>query len=63
MKDPKDYKTYDLFNQSFEINYAGRSEICLHNSCEYCHGTGTKKNGEICVHFISCPCLNCALQF
>lgn len=32
---------------------------CLHKSCDQCGGTGTKKSGEMCVHFISCPCPKC----
>jgi len=41
-------------NQNFDGD-----EKCLHNGCSQCHGTGIKKNGEICVHMISCPCKNC----
>jgi hypothetical protein len=29
---------------------------CLHDACPDCKGTGRKKNGEMCVHWISCPC-------
>lgn len=32
---------------------------CLHMRCIECNGSGNKKNGEICVHFISCNCNNC----
>jgi hypothetical protein len=35
---------------------------CLHKGCSDCHGTGTKKNGELCVHFISCPCPQCTIM-
>jgi len=32
---------------------------CLHDSCPECKGTGRKKNGEMCIHMISCPCKKC----
>lgn len=40
--------TEDLFTQE-----------CLHDSCPECHGTGTRRNGNMCVHNISCPCPKC----
>lgn len=33
---------------------------CLHEQCEQCNGTGTKKNGQPCIHMISCPCKKCS---
>lgn len=36
------------------------SQECLHKKCPECNGTGTKKNGQICVHMISCPCSRCS---
>lgn len=32
---------------------------CLHRGCSDCDGTGTKKNGQQCIHMISCPCRRC----
>lgn len=31
---------------------------CLHKQCPNCNGTGFGKRG-VCVHMISCPCVNC----
>lgn len=36
---------------------------CLHRSCPECQGNGRKKNGEICIHMISCPCKRCSFRF
>lgn len=33
---------------------------CLHDSCPECLGTGIKKDGTMCVHYISCPCPKCS---
>ncbi len=32
---------------------------CFHDSCNECHGTGIKENGQLCIHMISCPCPKC----
>lgn len=32
---------------------------CLHEACPECHGSGRKKNGQICVHMLSCKCIRC----
>lgn len=32
---------------------------CLHDQCTECDGTGKKKNGQTCIHYISCPCPKC----
>lgn len=32
---------------------------CLHDQCSECHGKGEKKNGERCIHMISCSCPRC----
>ena len=32
---------------------------CLHDKCSECVGTGIKKDGTPCIHFISCPCSKC----
>lgn len=36
-----------------------RPSDCLHNRCISCVGTGIKKNGDRCIHFLSCPCGRC----
>jgi hypothetical protein len=32
---------------------------CLHDQCPDCIGTGVKRDGSMCVHWISCPCPRC----
>ena len=32
---------------------------CLHDNCPECCGTGIKRDGSICIHFISCSCPKC----
>lgn len=32
---------------------------CFHMGCTQCYGTGTKADGSVCVHMISCPCPRC----
>ncbi len=36
------------------------TQPCLHKSCMDCFGTGRKRNGELCIHMISCPCPRCS---
>lgn len=36
------------------------TDKCLHDNCPECNGTGKKKNGEDCIHSISCPCGKCS---
>ena len=36
---------------------------CLHDGCPECLGTGVKKDGSPCIHFISCPCPKCTPRF
>jgi hypothetical protein len=33
---------------------------CLHDACTSCFGTGVKRDGSSCIHFISCPCPKCS---
>ncbi len=35
------------------------NEECLHRQCSECNGSGVKKDGSACVHYISCPCKQC----
>ena len=32
---------------------------CLHDNCPECVGTGIKKDGSKCYHYLSCPCPKC----
>lgn len=36
-----------------------RKLICLHSKCSECGGSGVKKNGDLCLHFLSCSCKKC----
>lgn len=36
---------------------------CLHESCPDCNGSGVKKNGQPCIHMLSCPCRRCSFTF
>ncbi len=39
--------------------YKPKWRPCAHNQCTSCHGTGTKSNGQRCIHMISCLCPRC----
>ena len=32
---------------------------CAHRNCSQCHGSGTKRNGEKCIHMLVCSCPLC----
>lgn len=36
---------------------------CMHDACPECVGTGVKRDGSSCIHFISCPCPRCTPHF
>jgi hypothetical protein len=36
---------------------------CLHRQCSECNGSGRKKDGQPCVHMISCSCQICIPHF
>jgi hypothetical protein len=40
-----------------------KEQSCLHDGCVECHGKGIKKDGSICIHWISCPCPKCTPRF
>jgi len=41
-----------------------KSDPCLHTQCPTCKGTGFNiQTGEMCVHFISCPCPKCSPRY
>jgi len=54
----------NMWLEDAELNHKwakGEGErVCFHDRCTDCNGTGSKKNGELCVHFISCPCPKCS---
>ena len=50
-------KIIDKFNSTPEI-VGG----CLHKACPRCSGGGVDKDGQGCIHMISCPCKNCSPQ-
>lgn len=41
------------------LNGRLRKSICLHSRCSECGGSGLKKNGDLCLHFLSCSCKKC----
>lgn len=45
-----------------EVNKKQKScwELCAHNACVNCSGTGIGKDNKQCVHFISCTCPKCS---
>ena len=49
----------NIYNEKIDMT----EQKCLHDSCPDCHGSGVKKNGEICVHWISCPCPRCTPRY
>lgn len=52
---PKERERYDEL-----IKILGKNELdCLHDRCTECSGSGIKKDGGPCVHYISCPCPKC----
>lgn len=61
-RDPETEKT-SWFQRVADIKEYVKQSDCLHRQCSDCEGTGTKKSGECCVHFISCPCQNCTPRF
>lgn len=60
-------ETIDDYNKEDDGIYRGEKynpvEDCLHHRCPECHGTGTRKDGSMCVHMLSCPCRRCTPQF
>lgn len=44
-------------------NQQGYWRPCLHDGCSQCLGTGKKRDGSMCIHYLSCPCPKCSPQF
>lgn len=53
------------YNRQYYINSkeTARLSDCLHESCPDCYGKGTKADGRLCIHMISCPCDRCTVKF
>lgn len=51
------------YNKIRSVDSKYGEEMCLHDSCPDCGGTGIKKWGGACIHFISCPCPKCSPRF
>ena len=45
------------------ILHRQNEQPCLHDACSQCVGTGIKKDGSTCLHYISCPCVKCTPRF
>lgn len=43
-----------------DANKPAEGSECLHLKCTSCNGGGRKSNGDICAHYISCPCSRCS---
>jgi hypothetical protein len=53
-----------LSNQDFFCRDSFEDPIqCLHDSCGECGGCGKKKDGSMCIHFISCACPKCTPRY
>ena len=48
---------------NIKIGYSRDKTPCIHDSCPECVGTGLKRDGSMCVHYISCPCPKCTPSF
>lgn len=53
----------DKLKEWLKLNEPKPKEICLHDICTECHGTGRKSNGTPCVHMISCTCSKCSPKY
>lgn len=53
-------KSIEDFNVRFAENIKTKNVNCLHKTCTDCQGSGKKKDGQVCIHYISCPCNKCS---
>ena len=58
MKKYKKEQEQRIFEEELH-GYNDIKEPCLNKLCIECHGTGKKKDGTLCIHFISCSCSKC----
>ena len=53
--------------QKDHINNLSKSlksnQLCMHDQCQSCHGTGLKSDGNMCIHNLSCPCPKCSPKY
>lgn len=49
--------------EDLESRKKGEKVKCLHKLCPECKGTGIKRNGDSCVHYISCACPRCSPSY
>lgn len=58
----KGSKPRNCFSRQFKENYDKifRRQECLNQKCKNCGGTGMDSRGEICPHYVSCPCKKCS---
>lgn len=49
-----------VFGETFLLEDFKEKQVCAHETCTSCNGTGKKKNGDMCIHMISCPCKKCS---
>ena len=61
MQQPIDYKK--RFMDMQKLGSDAEPPKCQHDSCSECHGTGKKKNGDMCIHMISCRCPKCSPRY
>lgn len=57
--DNKPISEYWHYTQVWDNYKTNKKQECLHDQCPECHGTGVKKDGTPCIHYISCPCPKC----
>jgi hypothetical protein len=38
-------------------------QVCLHDSCPSCLGTGVRHDGSPCIHNIACSCSKCSPRY
>jgi hypothetical protein len=55
----KQKKHLENVSNEIEANF----QPCLHDGCEYCYGTGIKKDGSPCIHNLSCTCPKCSFKY
>lgn len=56
---------YEQTNSSnIFINFKNKHyDACLHGGCPECGGSGIKKDGTMCIHYITCFCSKCRITY
>lgn len=60
--DKKIKSNFDIVYHDFDTFKTIEFDNCLHNACPECTGTGTKEDGSMCIHYISCNCDKCSCK-